>query len=192
MQQITSYEGWIGTDAYDSEGNKVGKIDQIYYDDQSQRPEWLAITTGWFGQNTSLVPISGARTYVDPDGNERLQLPYTKDQIKDAPNVYPSGDMSAADEEMLFSHYGYDYTARRYGEDERIDTSYAVTAPARTTTPVDERSEVVDEQEMVTTEEVPHVSKERRETGKVRLRKYVVTEHVVTPVQHEEVRIERE
>ncbi|MGV0111772.1 DUF2382 domain-containing protein [Arthrobacter sp. CP30] len=47
---------------------------------------------------------------------------------------------------------------------------------------------------MTRSEEQLHVGTERRETGKARLRKYVVTETVTqtVPVTHEEVRVERE
>ncbi|MEU3103800.1 PRC and DUF2382 domain-containing protein [Streptomyces griseoflavus] len=47
---------------------------------------------------------------------------------------------------------------------------------------------------MTRSEEQMHVSVERREAGRARLRKYVVTEEVqqTVPVRHEEVRVERE
>lgn len=47
---------------------------------------------------------------------------------------------------------------------------------------------------MTVSEERLDVGTERRETGRARLRKYVVTEHVTqtVPVQREEVRLERE
>lgn len=47
---------------------------------------------------------------------------------------------------------------------------------------------------MTRSEERMHVGVERRETGRARLRKYVVTEDVeqTVPLRHEEVRIERE
>ena len=37
----TSYEEWIGRDAYDVNGDKIGSIDAIYYDD---RP---VVRSGW-------------------------------------------------------------------------------------------------------------------------------------------------
>jgi uncharacterized protein (TIGR02271 family) len=47
---------------------------------------------------------------------------------------------------------------------------------------------------MTRSEEQMHVGVERRESGRARLRKYVVTEEVqqTVPVSHEEVRVERE
>ena len=46
---------------------------------------------------------------------------------------------------------------------------------------------------MTSSEERLNVGTEQVETGRVRLRKYVVTEEqVIVPVRHEEVRVERE
>jgi len=51
-----------------------------------------------------------------------------------------------------------------------------------------------DEASMVRSEERMHVGTERRESGRARLRKYVVTEQQeqTVPLRHEEVRLERE
>jgi uncharacterized protein (TIGR02271 family) len=47
---------------------------------------------------------------------------------------------------------------------------------------------------MTRSEEQMHITTERRESGRARLRKYVVTEESdqVVPIRHEEVRVERE
>ena len=200
---ITNYDGWIDTDAVDINGDKIGGVDQIYYDDVTGRPEWLAIKTGFFGSNTTFVPIAGATTYTDDRGDQHLQLPYSAQMIKDAPNVDPYGDhLSASEEEMLFKYYGYDYAGtERYGETDRFDTGYEVSQPASMgtgTTTADATSrvgeQVVDETELVNTEERPIVGKEQVETGKVRLRKYVIREEktVKVPTERTEVRVERE
>ncbi|SEE15353.1 DUF2382 domain-containing protein [Streptomyces sp. TLI_105] len=56
------------------------------------------------------------------------------------------------------------------------------------------RDTSVDDDAMTRSEEQMHVGTERVETGRVRLRKYVVTEEVqqTVPIRHEEVRVERE
>jgi uncharacterized protein (TIGR02271 family) len=177
METINSYEGWVGTDAYDVNGDKIGTIDEIYYDDQTGRPEWLAITTGFFGMNTSFAPMVGG---TDRDG--KLCLPYTKDQVKDAPNATPNGLLTADEERDLFDHYGLAWDAPGYGVGERFDSEYEV---AR------QPSEIA---ETTRSEEQLRVGTETVATGKARLRKYVVTEHqtVTVPVTREEVRVERE
>ena len=180
MDTINSYDGWIGTDAYDANGDKLGEIDAIYYDDQTGRPEWMAIRTGFFGLNTSFAPMAGGTVR---DG--KLHLPYTKDQVKNAPNLAPSGHLTAGEERDLFEHYGFAWDARSYGVGERFDSEYDVTQPARTEAEVAETTR---------SEEQFRVGTETVATGKARLRKYVVTEHqnVTVPVTREEVRVERE
>ena len=91
-----------------STATRSATIDAIYYDDQTGRPEWLAIRTGFFGMNTSFAPIAGGTVR---DG--KLHLPYTKDQVKDAPNVAPNGHLTADEERELFDHYGFAWDARQ-------------------------------------------------------------------------------
>jgi len=183
MQTMKGYEGWVGTDAYDLNGDKIGSIDDIYYDDQTGRPEWLAIRTGFFGMNCSFAPIAGAT--VD-DGH--LKLPWTKDQVKDAPNIAENGHLAVEEERRLFAHYGYKWEDRAsYNDDGRFDADYDVV-------PQSARAEAADVAETTRSEEQLRVGTETVATGKARLRKYVVTEHqaVTVPVTREEVRVERE
>jgi sporulation protein YlmC with PRC-barrel domain len=50
----------IGTTAYDSNGDKIGKVGQVYFDDNSGEPEWATVNTGLFGTSESFVPIRDA------------------------------------------------------------------------------------------------------------------------------------
>jgi len=183
-----TYDGWIGRDAFDSSGDKIGEIADVYYDDATGRPEWLALKTGFFGMKQTFAPIHGSQHHGDGD----LKLAFDKNTVKDAPRIDPEGHLSPAEEEELWAHYGYDYadttTAKHYGYGKaygrrRADADYG------------ERSD--DPNAVTRSEEELHVAKgrtERKETGKVRLRKYVVTENVKVevPVTREEVRVTRE
>ena len=107
MEPATStYDGWIGRDAYDADGDKVGEITDIYYDDATGRPEWVAVKTGLFGMKRTFVPIHGSQLHGEGDD---LQLAFHKDMIKDAPRVDPEGHLSPAEERDLWAYYGYDY-----------------------------------------------------------------------------------
>ena len=189
MESATStYDGWIGRDAYDSSGDKVGEITDIYYDDATGRPEWLAVKTGLFGMKQTFVPIHGSQPHGDGD----LKLAFDKNTIKDAPRVDPEGHLSPEEERALWAYYGYDYAdmtstkkfgyGKSYGQG-RADEGYDWHR---------------DDTDTVTrSEEELRVAKgrtERKETGKIRLRKYVVTENVKmeVPVTREEVRVTRE
>src|ERR1700710_1365158 len=89
-----------GLQVIDSEGSKVGKVDTIFLDVETNKPEWAAVKTGMFGGKTTLVPLVNASTSGD-----ELNVPYTKDSIKDAPHHDPEVELSNADEAELFIHY---------------------------------------------------------------------------------------
>ena len=65
-------------------GEKLGKVDTVYLDNETQRPEWAAVKTGLFGNHVSLVPLATAQY---DDGH--LQVPYTKDEVQNAPHHDP-------------------------------------------------------------------------------------------------------
>ena len=103
------FESWIGRTLKDEAGHKVGKVDDIYTDDDTGQPEWLAVTTGHFGSNMSFVPVAGAT----PTGDHELQVQFPREQVKDAPNAGSDGILSPDEEARLYAHYGYDYDQER-------------------------------------------------------------------------------
>lgn len=171
----------------DSEGNKVGKVDTIFLDTETSRAEWAAVKTGMFGGKTTLVPLVNATATGD-----ELSVPYTKDAIKNAPHHDPDVELSNSDEAELFDHYGIPYS----GETVTADTGQmGQGAPARDTATVGRDTSGPNTDEAMTrSEEQLHVGTERVETGRARLRKYIVTENVTetVPVSHEELVVERE
>lgn len=179
-----TYEDWIGLDAYDRTGGKIGEIKNVYYDIGSSRPEWLAVETGWFGMNSSFAPIAGS----SPTDNG-IQLDVDKDTVKDAPNVGDAGELTVDDETRLYSHYHIDPSGGRdsYTSQERRAHGYD---PSRR---ADEGYDV-DEAAITRREEQLDVGTHRKEAGTVRLRKYVTTEHetVTVPVEKERIVVERE
>ena len=46
-----------GATAYDSDGDKLGEIGQVYLDDNTDQPKWITVNTGLFGMNESFVPL---------------------------------------------------------------------------------------------------------------------------------------
>ncbi len=45
-------------------------------------PEWIGLGTGFFGTKRVLVPVAGAHT-----DDDAITVPYTKDQVKDTPDL---------------------------------------------------------------------------------------------------------
>ena len=92
--------GWRGRTVVDRDGEKIGTFEELYLD-ESDRPAWAAVKTGLFGMRHTFVPLSAAQ----PAGDD-LQVPFDKQQVKDAPNVDPDTQLSAEEEDTLFRHYG--------------------------------------------------------------------------------------
>jgi uncharacterized protein (TIGR02271 family) len=95
----------IGTTAYSADGDKIGKVGQLFLDDQTGRPEFVTVNTGLFGNKETFIPVSDATFNGD-----RLTLPFGKDQVKDAPNVdAEGGHLDQSEEQRLYDYYGMSY-----------------------------------------------------------------------------------
>lgn len=175
-----------------TDGDKIGSISQVYADDDNGQPTWVTAKTGLFGTSESFVPLEGARA----EGDDIL-VPYTKDQVRDAPRVDADGHLEPAEEERLYAHYSLgggsqtytDATAGRDADHREEDFAHTESGTVGHDT-----SGPTTDDAMTRSEERLNVGTEREATGRVRLRKYVTTENVTqtVPVQREEVRIERE
>ncbi|QDH10586.1 DUF2382 domain-containing protein [Nocardioides dongxiaopingii] len=181
-----------GATAYGQGGDKLGKVGQVYLDDNTGQPAFVTVSTGLFGTNESFVPLEQA-TY---DG-DRLTLPYSKDQVKDAPNVDLDGEhLDPAEEERLYQHYGLTWGGTGTGTG--TGTGFADTDAARTGnsagTEGHDTSGPTTNDAMTRSEEHLDVGTTEHEAGRARLRKYVTTETetATVPVQKEHAVVERE
>lgn len=96
-------QGLVGRPVVGEGDDKIGKVGQVYLDDDSGQPEWVTVNTGLFGNSESFVPLGQAT--VDGD---TLRVPYAKDTVKDAPRVAADGHLDKADEAELYRYYGLD------------------------------------------------------------------------------------
>jgi uncharacterized protein YrrD len=107
MTNSEGARGYIHRAAVDAEGNRIGKISQVYLDDQTGQPVWALVETGLFGTRQSFAPIHGSRF----DG-ELVVLAVSKDQVKDAPNIDRDAHLSDHEQDALRQYYsGYLGTA---------------------------------------------------------------------------------
>jgi uncharacterized protein (TIGR02271 family) len=185
-------------DVYDSDGAKIGSARQVYVDDETGEPEWVTVRTGLFGMNESFVPLADATI-----SDDRLVVPFATSLVKDAPNLSEDGHLTPEQERELYEYYGHtgdaarrqDGTGRTPEDDgDRRDRDLRGEHPTAADAAGRDTSGRTTDDTMTVSEEQLHVGTERRESGRARLRKYVVTENVTqtVPVQREEVRVERE
>lgn len=187
MTTTEELQNMEGQTAVDVNGAKLGKVGQIYVDDQTGQPLWVTITTGMFGTKQSFAPLYGSRS----DGGD-LQLAVTKDMVQDAPGIEADGHIEDSENEALYTYYsgylGGTAQGQGYVGDARDNLA------GRDGIQGGDTSGPVTDGAMTRSEERLHIGTEQAEAGRARLRKYVVTENVTqtVPVSHEEVRLERE
>ena len=205
----------VGSNAVDNDGDKLGKIGNVYLDDRTGEPAWATVNTGLFGTKESFVPLATARLEGD-----QLVVPFDKAKVKDAPKVADDGHIGDDEQEELYRYYGLSSANGREGT---LGTAgYAGTTDAGTyddgtTGPSSARPVSSAESGFASGNEAGTVGhdtsgpdhrrrhdplrgaaarrhRDPARAGRARLRKYVVTEQetVTVPVQREEVRIERE
>jgi uncharacterized protein (TIGR02271 family) len=177
---MATYEDMIGSTVYDKKKEPIGTLEEFYVDDISKRPTWITVDTS-FGKDVSFVPLANAHQVEDG-----LQVEVTKDQIKDAPQIEAQERIDENQENKIYEYYNqilgsqsFDNAAQRrdndYGTDNQTSSSQSDDAMTRSEEELDVQNRTV-------------------ESGKVRLKKYIVTENVSfdIPVQHEEVRVVQE
>ena len=167
-----------GTAVYSSDGEKIGRVEEIFMDEETRRPEWIGIGTGFFGTKRVLVPVEGASL-----GSDQITVPYTTEQVKGSPDI-DSDEISQGAEAELYSYYGLGYS------ESRSDTGLPESAPAPDVTETADRGRG----DVVRAEEELAVGTRPVEAGRVRVRKWVETEPVEMDVElrRETARVVRE
>lgn len=198
MLDETQLRDAVGATAYDNQGQKIGKVGQLFVDDQTGQPEFVTVNTGFFGTSESFAPVDGATLEGD-----RLTLPFTKDQVKDAPSVDLDGPHLNRDQERrLYEHYGRTYAAWDDNEQAAVPGTagpgvggLAGGGPAAAGSGVGEDASGSEtDTAMTRSEEHLQAGTVNQEAGRARLRKYVTTETetVQVPVRKERAVVERE
>jgi stress response protein YsnF/sporulation protein YlmC with PRC-barrel domain len=170
--------GWRGQTAYASDGEKIGKIEEIYLDLETGQPEWALVHTGMFGTSSSFVPLAQAT-----DTGDGIRFPYPKAMVKDAPRLDGGRELSPAEERDLYAYYG----VAGYDEVATAPTAQAGQTGSDTSGPTTDDAMTRSEEELL-------VGTATREVGRARLRKHIVSEPVTAsvPVTRESARVVRE
>jgi uncharacterized protein YrrD len=97
---------WHGKVLLDREGEKIGKLQDIYVDVETDEPKFATVKEGFINRHLTFVPLNGIQ--IGPDD---LQVTVTKDQVRSAPEIEMHGDeLSQADESTLYHHFELNYT----------------------------------------------------------------------------------
>ena len=204
---------YAGYEVYDSNDEKIGKVDDLFVDENDQ-PEYIGVKMGFLGlEGTSLIPWELTR--VNEEGH-RIEVSVDRAQVKEGPSFDDDEDITPEYEERVRSHYGLgamqgaadsgtygDYYADeeregevgpgvRMGDTETGEFHGHGREQEGVTQPGDDLEDE-DELRVQRTEEELRAGTREREAGAMRVRKRVRTdrEQISVPTRHEEVSVER-
>ncbi len=97
---------WRGKTLIDRDGEKLGKLQEVYVDVENDEPRFATVKEGFIGRHLTFVPLVGIT--IGPD---ELQVSVTKEQVRSAPNIEQHGEeLSQSDESALYHHFELNYT----------------------------------------------------------------------------------
>ena len=96
---------WIGRSVLGRDGEDIGTVVDVYVDDATGQPEWLAVKTGRKGDPVGFVPLAGAGVR-----DENVVVGYDTERVTTAPSADPDGVLTVDEEAMLYAHYGLEYS----------------------------------------------------------------------------------
>jgi hypothetical protein len=112
MFEAENIRDWRGQHVVDADGHKIGELEAIYVDTGTDLPSFGTVRVGMPGRHRLVfVPLDKATV-----GPGYLKVAYGKGQVKDAPSIEADGELPAADEEAVFTHYGLTYQPGASGE----------------------------------------------------------------------------
>jgi len=97
---------WHGKMLVDREGEKIGKLQDVYVDIENDQPQFATVKEGVIGRHLTFVPLGGLQ--IGPDDR---RVVVTKEQVRSAPDIELHGEeLSQADESALYHHFELNYT----------------------------------------------------------------------------------
>src|SRR5580698_4650399 len=97
---------WHGKMLVDRNGEKIGKLQDVYVDVETDVPQFATVKEGFLDRHLTFVPLADLRV-----GPEELQVAVSREQVQDAPNLQLQGEeLSQKDESALYHHFQLNYT----------------------------------------------------------------------------------
>ena len=168
-------ERFEGYEVYDPNGEKIGKVDDLFVDENDQ-PEYLGVKMGLLGTKSTLIPWEIAS--ADEEG-QRIEVSVEKGKAKDGPAFDDDREITPEYENEVRSYYGLE--SMQGSEQQGAYREYY--------------GEETDEDELRVqrTEEELRAGTREREAGGLNVRKRVRTdrEQLRVPKRREEVHVDR-
>ena len=104
MVEVQNLADWRGKDLIDRDGDKIGKLEDVYVDTETEQPIFGSVKEGLLAKHLTFVLLVDAT--ASPDG---LKVAVSKEQVKDAPNLDQGGELDRSAESHLYAYYEQAY-----------------------------------------------------------------------------------
>jgi hypothetical protein len=101
---IEDLKQWAGQDVVDPQGEKLGRLEEVFYDTEADAPAFAAVKSGTFSKHLTLVALAGASA-----GRSHLRVGVDRKQFKKAPSFDPDTALTIEDEASAYGFYGLEY-----------------------------------------------------------------------------------
>ncbi len=166
---------FAGYEVYDQSGEKIGKVDDLFVDEQDN-PEYIGVKMGFLSTSSTLIPMD--LVTVDESAG-RLDVATDKETAKNGPAFDDDREITPEYENQVYSYYGLQRS------ETSVEPAAYGTYPTETTD--------ADELRVQRSEEELRAGTREREAGAINVRKRVLTERqqIEVPTRHEEVTVDR-
>ena len=93
---------YAGYTVYDREGDKIGKVDDLFVDENDQ-PEYIGVKMGFLGTSSTLIPMDAVTA---DDQSQSLTVNQPKSTVKDGPHFDDDHEITPEYENQVRSYYG--------------------------------------------------------------------------------------
>jgi len=122
MLNVEQIAEWVGQDVFDSAGERVGKLEEVFYSASSGEALFISLKSGLLGRHGGVVPLAGASV-----GRDYVRLAYTAEQIEQAGGNRAPDTLEREEAGRLAGAYGIELAP---GED--YESASAVSERIRT------------------------------------------------------------
>lgn len=155
MQSVDQIEQWLGQEVVDRDGERVGKLDELFYSSMSGEAVFGSVKSGLLGRHASLVPLAGASV-----GREYLRLAYPAEQIERVGSeVDVKGALDRESAARAASVYGVDIG------DEDYESATVINERLRASQEAHENATALDEQAQQRTAEASEAQATAHDAG---------------------------
>jgi uncharacterized protein (TIGR02271 family) len=102
---------YAGYTVYDRDGDKIGKVDDLFVDENDQ-PEYIGVKMGFLGTSSTLIPMD---LVTADEQSQSLTVNQPKSTVKDGPHFDDDREITPEYEQQVHEYYGLTGTGTTEG-----------------------------------------------------------------------------